>query len=89
MFVAYYCEARSATRLTQYKNNEIKQELTKQKYYIGDNSDERLYIDMRRNKGYTDKLEKLTHDDGGVTLTIKLKQAAAKNGAASYCLFTG
>ena len=89
MFVAYYCEACSATRLTQYKNNEIKQELTKQKYYIGDNSDERLYIDMRRNKGYTDKLEKLTHDDGGVTLTIKLKQAAAKNGAASYCLFTG
>ena len=51
MFVAYYCEACSATRLTQYKNNEIKQELTKQKYYIGDNSDERLYIDMRRNKG--------------------------------------
>ena len=89
MFVAYYCEACSATRLTQYKNNEIKQELTKQKYYIGDNSDERLYIDMRRNKGYTNKLEKLTHDDGGVTLTIKLKQAAAKNGAASYCLFTG
>ena len=89
MFVAYYCEACSATRLKQYKNNEIKQELTKQKYYIGDNSDERLYIDMRRNKGYTDKLEKLTHDDGGVTLTIKLKQAAAKNGAASYCLFTG
>ena len=33
---------------------------------------------MRRSKGYTDKLEKITHDDGGITLTIKLKQAAAK-----------
>ena len=31
---------------------------------------------MRRSKGYTNKLEKLTRDDGGVTLTIKLKKAA-------------
>ena len=52
--------------------------MTKEKYYFRDNSDERLYIDMRRSKGYTDELEKLTRDDGGVTLTIKLKQAAAK-----------
>ena len=44
--------------LTQYKNNEIKQELTKEKDYFGDDSDERLYIDMRRSKGYTDELEK-------------------------------
>ena len=33
---------------------------------------------MRRSKGYTNKLEKLTRDDGGVTLTIKLKKAATK-----------
>ena len=78
MFVAYCCEGCSAAPLTQYKNNEIKQEMTKEKYYFRDNSDERLYIDMRRSKGYTDELEKLTRDDGGVTLTIKLKQAAAK-----------
>ena len=61
-----------------YKNNKIKQELTKEKDYFGDNSDELLYIDIRRSKGYTNELEKLTHDDGGVTLTIKLKEAAAK-----------
>ena len=78
MFVAYCCEGCSAASLTQYKNNEIKQEMTKEKYYFRDNFDERLYIDMRRSKGYTDELEKLTRDDGGVTLTIKLKQAAAK-----------
>ena len=36
MFVAYYCEGCSVAPLTQYKNNEIKQELTKEKYYFGD-----------------------------------------------------
>ena len=61
--------------LTQYKNNVIKEELTK-KDYFGD--DERLYIDMRRSKGYTNELEKLTHNDGSVTLTIKLKKEAEK-----------
>ena len=78
MFAAYYCEGCSAAALTQYKNNEIKQELTKEKDYFRDNFDERLYIDMRRSKGYTNELEKLTRNDGGVTLTIKFKQAAAK-----------
>ena len=75
MFVTYYCEGCSAAPLTQYKNNKIKQELTKEKIYFGDDSDER-YIDMRRSKGYTDELEKSTRDDGGVTLTIKLQKPA-------------
>ena len=78
MFVAYCSEEYSTAPLTQYKNNEIKQELTKEKDYFGDNSDERLYIDMRRSNGHTDELEKLTHVDGSVTLTIKLKNAATK-----------
>ena len=62
----------------QYKNNEMKQELTKWKKYFGDNSDERLYIDRRRSKGYTNVIEKLSRDDGGVTLTIELKKGAIK-----------
>ena len=78
MFVSYYCEGCSAASLTQYENNEIKQELTREKDYSGDDSDERLYIDMRRSKEYTDKLGKLTRNDGGATLTIKLKKAAEK-----------
>ena len=41
VFIAYYWEGCSAAPLTQYKNNEIKQELTKEKDYSGDNSDER------------------------------------------------
>ena len=82
IFVAYYCERCSAALLRQYTNNEIKQELAKEKYYFGDNFDERLYIDMRHSKRYTNKLEKLTREDGGVTLTIKLKQATAKKNEA-------
>ena len=58
MFVTYYCGGCSAAPLTQNKNNEIKQELTKEKYFFGNDSDERLYIDMRRSKGYTNELEK-------------------------------
>ena len=78
MFVAYYSNGRSMAPLTQYKNNEIKQELTKEKDYFSNKSNERLYTDMRRSKGYTDELEKLTRDGGGVNLSIKLKAAATK-----------
>ena len=39
---------------------------------------DRIYIDMRRSKGYTDKLEKLNRDDSGLAVTIGLKEAAAK-----------
>ena len=78
VFVAYHCDGCSIAPLTQYKNNEIKQELTKEKDYFSSKSDERLYIDTRRSKGCTDELEKLTRDDGGVNLSIKLKAAATK-----------
>ena len=89
-FVVYYYEGCSAAPLTQYKNSKVKQELTKEKDYFWDDSDERLYIDMRRSKRYTNELEKLTRDDGSVTLTIKLKKAAEKkNETEGYCLFTG
>ena len=43
---------------------------------------------MRKSKGYTDELQKLTRDDGGVNLSIKLKAAATKTEAKSNCLFT-
>ena len=33
---------------------------------------------MRRSKRYTDELEKINRDDGGITLNIKFKKAAAK-----------
>ena len=33
---------------------------------------------MRRSKGYTDELEQLTRNDGGVNLSTKLNRTATK-----------
>ena len=72
MFVGYSCDGYTAAPLT------VKfQELPKVRNYLT-NTDEKLYIDMRRSKSYTDKLEKLTQDDSDLVLTIKLKAAATK-----------
>ena len=40
-------------------------------------------------KGYTDELEKLTGDDGGVAVTVKLKKTAEINETEGCCPFTG
>ena len=77
MVVAKACDGCSTAPLTQYKNNEIYQEITEDKFADND-TDDRIYIDMRRSKGYTDELEKLNRDDSGLAVTIGLKEAAAK-----------
>ena len=64
--------------MSQYKNNPIYQEITKEYDFGRANKDDRIYIDMRRSKGYTDELEKINRDDSGLALTITLKKAAAK-----------
>ena len=40
--------------------------------------DDRILIDMRRSKGYTDELEKLHRDDSGIAVTVALNKVAAK-----------
>ena len=64
--------------MSQYKNNLIYQEITKEYDFGRANKDDRIYIDMWRSKGYTDELEKINRDDSGLALTITLKKAAAK-----------
>ena len=78
MFVAYNCNGCSAAPLTQYRNNEIYQKLKPEETYFGNESDKKIYIDMRRSKGYTDELEKLTRNDSDGSITVKLKAAATK-----------
>ena len=75
-FVAWVCNGCSIAPLTDYSNNEMHRELPKQKEYFS-SSDEKLYIDLRRSKGYTDELEILLRNDSDFTLTITLKAAAA------------
>ena len=79
MLAAYNCNGCSSAPLTQYINNEIYQEMLDEDKFDDNERDDRIFIDMRRSKGYTDELEKINRDDSGVALHIRLKEAAAKN----------
>ena len=41
-------------------------------------ADEKIFIDFRRGKGYTNEIEKTNRDDSDLLITITLKAAAAK-----------
>ena len=79
-FVAWATgQGSSVGPLTQYANNDIYKELKKyEKYYKAADSDEKLYIDLRRGRGYTSELEKIVRNDSSLTMTITLKKAAVK-----------
>ena len=59
MLVAKACEGCTTAPLIQYKNNEIYQKITKEDEFTTNDTDNRIWIDMRRSKGYTDELEKI------------------------------
>ena len=61
--------------ITKYKNNETYQYITPEEEYRSNTRHDRIHIDMR-SQGYTDELEKLTRDDGGLAVVINLKEAA-------------
>ena len=87
MFIDYKCDGCSTAPLTQYKSNEIYQEITEREDYGVTTKDNRAYIDMRRSEGYTDALEKLTRNDSGFNFTVNLKKAAENKmrlGIAGY-----
>ena len=65
--------------LSHFANNPIYKELTKYKdYYIFGKSDKRLYVDLRRGKGYTGELEKIVRNDSSLHLTVTLTNAATQ-----------
>ena len=78
MLVAKACEGYSAALLPQYKNNEVYQEITEEDVFTTNNTDNRIWIDMRRSKGYTDELQKINCDVSGIAVVIGFKEAAAK-----------
>ena len=78
-FVSYNCQGcSSAPLITQYKNNEVFQEMTPEDEFTTNERNDKVLIDMRRSKGYPDELEKLNSDDSGIAVTVALKNAAAK-----------
>ena len=42
------------------------------------NVDKKIFIDLRRRKGYTNKIEKINTDNSDPLITITLKATAAK-----------
>ena len=65
--------------LTQYANNEIYKELIKyEKYYSKTESDEKLYVDLKSGRGYSNELERIVRNDSSLTLTVTLQNAAVK-----------
>ena len=76
-FTAWVTEGSSITPPTDYAYNETCQQLPNQTDYFSD-SDERVYIDIRRSKGYTGKFERVNRDDSDLTITVDLKAAAVK-----------
>ena len=78
MFIAKQCNGCSTALLTEYKNNEIYQEITAEDEYTTNDTDGRIWIDMRRSKGYTDELEKINRDDSGLAVLLGFKEATAK-----------
>ena len=77
-FIACNCNSYTISLLTQYKNNEVYQEITPEDEYRDNTKDDIIYLDMRRSQGYTDELENLTRDDSGLAIVINLKKASKK-----------
>ena len=51
MFVARACDGCSTAPLTQYKTNEIYQEITEEGKFTTNDTEDRILVDMRRSKG--------------------------------------
>ena len=54
-FLAWYSNASSMVPLSDYSKNETYKELSNQKKYFS-GSDEKIFIDLRRSKGYSGEL---------------------------------
>ena len=67
-----------ATPVTDFMNNPIAQELKKGNEYFGDDSDERLYVDLRQSNGYTEELEKPSRNNSKMSITIENKNSLTK-----------
>ena len=63
--------------LIEYANNSIFQEFPTEKEYFS-NAEERINVDVRDCKSYTNELEKLRCDSGDLVLKINLKNFLVK-----------
>ena len=76
-FVEWYCKGSGIAPFSDYVHNPVYQELLTQKQYFT-TADEKFFIDLRHGKGYTNEIEELNRDECDLSITISLKNAAAK-----------
>ena len=75
--VAWYFKGSSIVPLSDYAHNPTFQELLKMNKYFA-YGNEKLFIDLKRGKGYTRELEKINRDDSDLTVPITLKAVSTK-----------
>ena len=76
-FIAWNCNGCLVDPLKNYVNYEIYQEFPTKKDYFT-NSEEKMYLDLRKSKSHIGELEQLTRDDSDLTLKTELKAASTK-----------
>ena len=64
--------------LKDFASNPIVQEVKDESDYFSDDSDKKVYVDLRDSGGYTNELDKASQNDSKMTITIELKNALAK-----------
>ena len=75
-FVPWHCNGCTVAPLTEY--NPIYQELPNEAEYLGEDSDEQIYIDLRASYGYTNEIEEPIRSDLKMTVTIERKNALSR-----------
>ena len=71
-FTAWICKGSSIALLTDFVHNITYQKEVRQEKYFTD-SDEKVYIGLRRGKGHTGEFERVNRDDSDLTITVELK----------------
>ena len=74
-FTERICDGSSIVPQSDYAYNKTYHGLPKIDKYFSE-VDERVYIDIKRSKGYTGELERINRDDSDLTVTVELKAAA-------------
>ena len=88
-FVAWVAKGSCIVPEAGYLYNKTKQELPNRNTYFT-KSDEKVYIDIRRSKGYTGEFERVNRDDSDLVVTVDLKKAAdKKNEIIRYRVLSG
>ena len=69
-FTAWISKGLSIAPLTDYAHNKTDQKAVKQEKYFTD-SDEKVYIDLRRGKGHTGEFKRVNRDHSDLTITAE------------------